>query len=47
MSKEYIQALNDLFGLVAFRGSFEKAQKKFVEVYPELDFIKVFGKSYL
>lgn len=29
MSKEYIQALDDLFGLVAFRGSFEKAQKYF------------------
>lgn len=29
MSKEYMQALDDLFGLVAFRGSFEKAQKYF------------------
>lgn len=29
MSKEYIQALDDLFGLVAFQGSFEKAQKYF------------------
>lgn len=29
MSKEYIQALNDLFGLVAFQGSFTKAQKYF------------------
>ena len=25
----------------------QMAQKKFIEVYPELDFIKVFGKSYL
>lgn len=29
MSKEYIQALDDLFGLVAFQGSFERAQKYF------------------
>ena len=29
MSKEYMQALEDLFGLVAFQGSFEKAQKYF------------------
>ncbi|MBO7691934.1 MAG: hypothetical protein J6T10_04780 [Methanobrevibacter sp.] len=29
MSKEYIQALGDLFGLVAFQGSFERAQKYF------------------
>lgn len=29
MNKEYIQALEDLFGLVAFQGSFTKAQKYF------------------
>lgn len=29
MSREYIQALEDLFGLVAFQGSFERAQKYF------------------
>lgn len=29
MSKEYIQAADDLFGLVAFKESFERAQKYF------------------
>lgn len=25
----------------------KEMQKKFIDVYPELDFIKIFGKSYL
>lgn len=25
----------------------EFAQKRFIEVYPELDFLKIFGKNYL
>lgn len=37
MSKEYIQALDDLFGLVAFKGILEKAQKYFDVIEPALE----------
>ena len=36
MSKEYIQALDNLFGLVAFQGSLGKAQKYFDVIEPAL-----------
>ena len=47
MSKEYMQALDDLFGLVAFlpRGSFERAQKYFDILEPALQRLEAIDNS--